>query len=188
MFDKKRTVCYIITSWPKCSSQDLLPWVDAGWILPFQVLILPHSRAGSTLSWLVSHPLWGFLRGETPNPCSVAGDGGFNPHWSGQAGQGGQAATPPPEPKCSSWTFTKIFPCPIPGFPPSRGNSDLTFVGCCSTPDSKAELGISQNEGQLSCATRSIPALEEGLGQRALALGSAPRPQWEQSTPGFARW
>lgn len=99
------------------------------------------------------------------------------------------AATLPPETRNSSRTFTKTFPSPIPAFPPSRGESRPDVYGkCCHTPDSKAELWTPQNEGQPSCAPRSIPALEEGLGQRPLASGSAPRPRSEQSTPGFARW
>lgn len=108
-----------------------------------------RSQGWPPLSWLVSHSLWGFLRDEAPSPCSGTGDGGFNPHWSGQAGQGGQAATLPPERKHSSRTCTKIFPSPIPAFPPSRGNSDLTFAGCCRTPDSKAELGYPKMRGSL---------------------------------------
>lgn len=43
----KKSVCYIITSWPKRSFQDLLPGGNAGWILPFQDLVLPHSRTDS---------------------------------------------------------------------------------------------------------------------------------------------
>lgn len=84
------------------------------------------------------------------------------------------------EPKNSSQTFTKIFPSPIPAFPLPGGNSDLTFAGCCRTPDSKAELGTPQNQGQPSCA----PCFGRGTWPKGFASGSAPWPRWEQSTPG----
>lgn len=122
------------------------------------------------LSWLGSHPLWAFSREEVPNPSSGARDEDFNPRWSSRAGQGGYSNA---EPKISSQTFTKISPSPIPAFPPSRENSDLTFAGAAALLTPKQSWGRPKMRGSLPVLPGASLLWKRDL---AFGIGGCPGP------------
>lgn len=167
----------------------------AGHVLPLQALTLPSSGTPRLSATGVPpatrpHGQLDSIPG-VPSPLGMkpptrglgtGGQGSYHPLWCGQAGQGGRSSadTRSRERLADPLPKSALFP-PHPCLFPLRGwgvapvgTSELLFMGCCRPPDSRAELGVSQNGTQPFPRCREHLCFGRGTWPKGFGIGKSP--------------